>query len=160
MTSYDLTRELERKHVDYEVIPHRRTEAAKDEAAALGVEPGQVAKTVVLMTDTGYIRTVLPASERLDLHKVRELLGDGKRTRLATESELASVYPMCGRGAVPPCGGPAGDQVIVDRRLVEGESVVLEAGSHSESVQMRTADLLAVTGATVADLAADVGSAP
>jgi prolyl-tRNA editing enzyme YbaK/EbsC (Cys-tRNA(Pro) deacylase) len=64
MTSYDLTRELERKHVDYEVIPHRRTEAAKDEAAALGVEPGQVAKTVVLMTDTGYIRTVLPASER------------------------------------------------------------------------------------------------
>jgi Ala-tRNA(Pro) deacylase len=160
MTSYDLTRELERKHVDYEVIPHRRTEAAKDEATAIGVEPGQVAKTVVLMTDTGYIRTVLPASERLDLHKVHELLGDRKQTRLATESELARAYPMFELGAVPPFGGPAGDQVIVDRRLVEGESVVLEAGSHSESVQMRTADLLAVTGATVADLAAEVGSAP
>jgi Ala-tRNA(Pro) deacylase len=107
MTSYDLTRELERKHVDYEVIPHRRTEAAKDEAAALGVEPGQVAKTVVLMTDTGYIRTVLPASERLDLHKVRELLGDGKRTRLATESELRACTPCsswgrCRRSAGPP----------------------------------------------------------
>ncbi len=160
MTSYDLTRELERKHVDYELIPHRRTEAAKDEATAIGVEPRRVAKTVVLMTDAGYVRTVLPASERLDLHKVRDLLGDGKQTRLATESELARAYPMFELGAVPPFGGPAGDQVIVDRRLAERESVVLEAGSHSESVQMRTADLLTVTGATLADLAADVGSAP
>ena len=80
MTSYHLAGELERKHVDYELIPHRRTEAAKDEATAIGVEPWQVAKTVVLTTDAGYVRTVLPASERLDLHKVRELLGDGKQT--------------------------------------------------------------------------------
>jgi Ala-tRNA(Pro) deacylase len=160
VSGYDLTRELERKHVDYEVIPHRRTEAAKDEAAAIGVEPRLVAKTVVLIADTGYVRTVLPASERLDLHKLRELIDDGKRTRLATESELARVYPMFELGAVPPFGGPAGDQVIVDRRLAERDSVVLEAGSHSESIQMRTADLLTVTGATVADLAADVRSAP
>ncbi len=156
MPSYDLTRELERKHVDYEVIPHRRTEAAKDEATAIGVEARQVAKTV----DAGYVRVVVPASERLDLHKVRELLGDRKQTRLATESELARAYPMFELGAVPPFGGPAGDQVIVDRRLAERESVVLEAGSHSESVQMRTADLLIVTAATIADIAADVGSAP
>ena len=155
MTSYDLTRELERKHVDYEVIPHRRTEAAKDEATAIGVEARQVAKTVVLLTDAGYVRAVVPASERLDLHKVRELFGDGKQTRLATERELASAYPMFELGAVPPFGGPAGDQVIVDRRLAERESVVLEAGSHSESVQMRTADLLILTAATIADLAAD-----
>ncbi len=155
MTSYDLTRELERKHVDYEVIPHRRTEAAKDEATAIGVAARQVAKTVVLLTDAGYVRAVVPASERLDLHKVRELLGDGKQTRLATESELAHAYPMFELGAVPPFGGPAGDQVIVDRRLAERESVVLEAGSHSESVQMRTADLLILTAATIADLAAD-----
>lgn len=35
MASYDLASELERKHVDYELIPHRRTEAAKDEATAI-----------------------------------------------------------------------------------------------------------------------------
>ena len=57
-------------------------------------------------------------------------------------------------------GALHGDQVIVDRRLAERESVVLEAGSHSESVQMRTADLLILTAATIADLAADAGSAP
>jgi prolyl-tRNA editing enzyme YbaK/EbsC (Cys-tRNA(Pro) deacylase) len=67
MTSYDLASELKRKHVDYELIPHRRTEAAKDEATAIGVEPWQVAKTVVLTTDAGYVRTVLPAPERLRL---------------------------------------------------------------------------------------------
>lgn len=91
MTSYDLASELERKHVDYELIPHRRTEAAKDEAAAIGVEPWQVAKTVVLTTDAGYVRTVLPASERLDLHKVRELLGDGKQNAAAHGAVLHPV---------------------------------------------------------------------
>jgi prolyl-tRNA editing enzyme YbaK/EbsC (Cys-tRNA(Pro) deacylase) len=106
MTSYDLTRELERKHVDYEVIPHRRTEAAKDEATAIGVEPGQVAKTVVLMTDTGYIRTVLPASERLDLHKVHELLmGNGRGWRLRASSRArtpCSNWGRCRRSEGPP----------------------------------------------------------
>lgn len=59
MTSYDLASELERKHVDYELIPHRRTEAAKDEATAIGVEPWQVAKTV---TAVGIILSVVSAS--------------------------------------------------------------------------------------------------
>jgi prolyl-tRNA editing enzyme YbaK/EbsC (Cys-tRNA(Pro) deacylase) len=63
-------------------------------------------------------------------------------------------------GAVPPFGGAAGYQVIVERRLAECEVVVLEAGSHSELLRLRTADLLAVTGAAVADLAAGVGGAP
>lgn len=152
--SFDLTRELERKHVEYEVIRHGRTETAKDEAIAIGIEPQQIAKTIVLATATGFVRVVLPASQRLDLHKVRELLGDGKQTRLATESELAQAYPMFELGAVPPFGGPAGDRVIIDRRLADRDSVVLEAGSHSESLQMKTADLLTLTVAEVGDLAA------
>jgi prolyl-tRNA editing enzyme YbaK/EbsC (Cys-tRNA(Pro) deacylase) len=32
-------------------------------------------------------------------------------------------------GAVPPFGGPAGDRTVVDRRLAEQESVLIEAGS-------------------------------
>jgi hypothetical protein len=37
--------------------------------------------------------------------KVRELVGSGKRTRLATEAELAGAYPMFEFGAVPPVRG-------------------------------------------------------
>jgi len=53
---------------------------------------------------------------------------------------------------VPPFGGAHDDAVVVDRRLAERESVVLEAGSHDESVRLATADLVRVTKARVADI--------
>ena len=158
MSSEDLMQELARKQLGYELIPHRPTMTAGEEAAALGIAPEEVAKTLVLSTEGGYLRAVLPASERLDLHKVRELVGDGKKTRLATEAELEGAYPMFELGAVPPFGGSSGDRTIVDRRLADRESLVVEAGSHSESVRIRAQDLLSLTQAEVADICADLAA--
>jgi len=150
-----LVHELERKHVDYELIPHPSTKTAGEEAAAVGLPPEQVAKTVVLFTADGYVRAVLPASERLDLHKLRELIGDGNTTRLATEAELAGAYPMFELGAVPPFAGPAGDRTIFDHRLAEQDAVLLEAGSHSASLRIKTPDLVVLAGAELADICED-----
>jgi len=155
MTTLYVTRKLAREHVDYEVIRHRPTQSATDEAAAIGVPVDEVAKTLVLTTDEGYVRVVLPASERLDLRKAREVLGGRKEIRLATEAELAAAYPMFELGAVPPLGGRADDRTIVDRRLAARTSVVLEAGSHEESVRIGTSDLIALARAEVADLCKD-----
>jgi Ala-tRNA(Pro) deacylase len=148
----DLRQELERAGFDYDLIDHRRTETARDEARAIGVPPEVVAKTVVLTTDEGYLRAVISASEHVDLHKVRQLLGD-KHARLASEAELALAYPTYELGAVPPFGVPAGDRVLVDQELAQRDSVVLEAGAHNESLRMKTADLLAISSAEVADIA-------
>lgn len=149
---HEAVRALARKHVSYELIPHRRTTTAREEAAAVGVAADDVAKTVVLSTDDGFVRVVVPASERLDIGKARTLLGGGKRTRLLTEEELAGAYPMFELGAVAPFGGPEGDRVLLDRRLLEHDQVVLDAGSHSESVRLATSDLSVLTHAEVADL--------
>lgn len=65
------------------------------------------------------------------------------------------AYPLYELGAVPPFGVPAGDRVLFDRRLAQRDSVVLEAGSHSESVRLTTADLLTLGDAEVEDIAAD-----
>jgi Ala-tRNA(Pro) deacylase len=154
MTAEALMRELAQRELAYELIPHRRTMTAGEEAAAIGIPPAEVAKTLVLYTENGHVRAVLQASERLDLHKIRLAVGDGQSTRLASETELASDYAMFELGAVPPFGGPA-DRTIVDRRLAERETVVIEAGSHDESVRMKTEDLLAITDAEVADISAD-----
>lgn len=153
--SEELVKELERNGIGYELLPHRQTMSASEEAAALGVPRDQVAKTLVLRTENGYVRAVLPASERLALGKLRELLGEGKATRLATEEELAGAYPTFELGAVPPFAGPSGDPAILDRRLAEQPSVVIEAGSHSESVRITTQDLLALTNAQIADICED-----
>jgi Ala-tRNA(Pro) deacylase len=113
-----------------------------------------VAKTLVLATPGGYVRVVLPASERVDLHKVRDHVEGGKRIHLASEEDLKRDYPDFELGAVPPFGGSS-DRVLVDSRLAERESVVLEAGSHEQSVRLRTADLLELARAEVVDLAQD-----
>ena len=71
---------------------------------------------MVLTTPDGFVRAVLPASNRLDLGKLREILGT-KDVELATEAVLAGAYPEFELGAVPPLTGGDGDRVLVDRRL-------------------------------------------
>lgn len=148
----DVTRFLDEAGVDYELLEHPRTERAADEAAALGVATEEVAKTVVLATPEGNVRAVLPASERIDLRKVAELADvGGKQVHLATEDDLARDYGEFELGAVPPFGGRS-DRVILDSRLAERDSVVLEAGSHERSVRLKAADLVRLTDAQVADI--------
>jgi Ala-tRNA(Pro) deacylase len=148
----DVTGFLEAAGVDFDVLDHARTERATDEAAALGIESEEVAKTLVLVAPGGNVRAVLGASERLDLHKAAAALGvGGKKVRLASEDELAGSYAEFELGAVPPFGGPT-DQVIVDERLAARDSLVLEAGSHDRSVRLKAADLVRLASAQVADI--------
>jgi len=147
-----LTGLLDRESIAFELLPHPHTESASEEAVALGIDPHEVAKTIVLATGRGYLRAVIPATERLDLHKVRDLLDLHEVPHLATEEELSAAYPAFELGAVPPVGGPAGDRVVVDRTLADRESIVIEAGNHNESVRVGTTDLLVLAQAEIGDL--------
>jgi Ala-tRNA(Pro) deacylase len=157
MATDDLTRVLDDAGVSYELLPHPRTESAVAEAEALGLPPADVAKTLVVTTGDGYVRVVLPATERIDLRKLREARGGGKReVHLASEEDLARDYREFELGAVPPVGGRRRDPVVVDSRLAGRESLVLEAGSHEESVRVAAGDLVRVADAQVADICADL----
>ncbi len=139
--------------VEFEVLPHRRTTTAAEEAAVLGIMPQLVAKTLVLADELhGRVRAVLPAASRLDAAKLASAIG-AKTTALVDEADLADAYPEFELGAVPPFGGPEGDRVVVDRRLAEVDHVVLEAGVHDTSLRLRTEDLLTVANAELADIA-------
>ncbi len=155
MAKKDLLGLLDKAGMSYEVLEHEHTERAAAEAEALGVAPGEVAKTLVVTTPTGNVRAVLPASERIDLRKVRDLVGGGKRTHLATEEALGRDYPDFDLGAVPPVGGARREPVLLDSRLAERDSLVLGAGSHVKSVRIKTADLRELTGAQIADICRD-----
>jgi Ala-tRNA(Pro) deacylase len=147
----EVTSVLDQAGVEYELLSHAHTERAIDEAEALGVLPRAVAKTLVLTADEGRVRVVLPASERIDLRKVRDHVEGGKSVHLASEDELSGGYPEFEVGAVPPFGGMR-DRVLVDTRIAEQPSVVLEAGTHEQSVRLATADLLELTKAEVVDV--------
>jgi len=152
----DLMTALDGAGVAYELLPHSHTESAAAEAEALGLSPADVAKTLVVATPDGYTRAVLPADCRVDMHKLRELLDVGKKkTHLATEDDLRRDYPDFELGAVPPLGGARKDPVIVDSRLAERGSIVLEAGSHEQSVRLSAPDLVRAASAQVADICQD-----
>ena len=149
-----LTAALRERHVDYELIPHRRTQSAAAEARATGVDPGRVAKTIVLATEDGFVRAVLSAADRIDLRKVKAVL-ERDDVHLASEAVLVGAYPEFELGAVPPIGGSGKELVLMDKHLAESDSVVFEAGTHEESVRITTADLVSVAGAHVADIRED-----
>ena len=155
MAVSDLTKALDDAGVAYELLHHGHTEDAAAEAEALGLAAADVAKTLIARTPDGHLRALVPASERLDMRKLRDAVGASKDdVQLATEAEMARDYPEFVLGAVPPVGG-APDRVILDRKLAGREWLVFEAGSHDDSVRVRTEDVIRLTGAQTADLCQD-----
>jgi Ala-tRNA(Pro) deacylase len=146
-----LTEALDKAGVVYELLEHPRTERAAAEAEALGLPLDEVAKTIVVGTPEGNVRVVLPASERLDVHRLRDFVGGGKETHLLSEEDLVREYPQFELGAVPPVGGPK-DRVILDRRLAGRDTFVIEAGSHDRSVRLRPQALIASADILVEDI--------
>jgi prolyl-tRNA editing enzyme YbaK/EbsC (Cys-tRNA(Pro) deacylase) len=72
--------------------------SAVAEASVAGVPADQVAKTVLLHDGGVYVVAAVSAAARLDLHKLRELLGATRDLRLASEQEIGRDF------AVPPFG--------------------------------------------------------
>ena len=95
---------LDRKHASFELIEHHATYAAREEASAAGSPAPRMAKTVVLHDSDGYRIAIIPASERVDLDKAREVFGASADMRLATEREIAQDFPTFDPGALPPFG--------------------------------------------------------
>jgi Ala-tRNA(Pro) deacylase len=131
---------LAEHQVPFEVLPHRPVFSSDQEARVLGVDADAVVKTVVLATANGYCLAVIPASCRLDLHLVREVLGDAG-ARLASEAELFAAFPRYELGALPPLGSLLGVPVLIDPRVLRHDTVVFAGGIETESVKARTAEL-------------------
>ncbi len=136
----EVERFLKDEGVKYEVIKHPTAYTAAEEAAVSHISGYEWAKTVIFFTkEDEAIMAVLPASYHVNSEKLKKLVGAGK-LRLAEESEFAGLYPNCEPGAMPPLGNLYGQRVFVDERLAEDETIVFNAGNHTEAVRMRYAD--------------------
>jgi Ala-tRNA(Pro) deacylase len=135
-----VTEHLEQRGSPFELLPHRQAYTSTDEARALGIAAGEVLKTLAVRTGPSYVLMVIPASRRLDLHLVRDALGD-HHARLASEEELTRDFAGYQLGAVPPLGALLGSQVYVDPEVLGHDMVVFAAGTQTESVRIRTREL-------------------
>ena len=150
-----VTAHLDQLGIAYEVVEHPRGLTAAAEARAAGVTPENAAKAVVLRDADGFRLAVVPASERVDLHKLRELLEAGKDLRLASEQELEAEFPGFELGAIPPLGEMLPAAEVIDRRILAHERVLCNGGDHEHSVLLDPRDIVHASSAVEADICED-----
>jgi Ala-tRNA(Pro) deacylase len=146
---------LERQGVPFEIVAHERTETAADEARAAGMPADDVAKTVVLRDDRGYRLAVIPASRRLDMSKVREVLGATHGLRFVTEQEMAADFGRFEVGALPPFAPMLEAVELMDERLLDHDRILCGGGDHEHGVLLDPLDLVRAGQARVADICED-----
>jgi Ala-tRNA(Pro) deacylase len=131
--------ELAGKGVAFQELHHPEAYTAQQLAQHEHVSGHRVAKVVCVMADGRPFELVLPASRRVDLDRVRDLLSAGE-VRLATEQEIEQHFPDCEVGAMPALRHWRGVEVLMDGNLCCGGDIVLTAGTHTDAIRMRFDD--------------------
>jgi len=140
--------------VDYQILRHHHTSTALGTARTARVDPAELAKAVVLKDQIGPLLAVVPASERLDLDRLRETL---RRPGLdfLPEDQLDALFYDCDKGAIPPLGPDYRVPTVVDTRLRDADNVYFEAGDHEDLVHVnQTSFRTLMRGAEYLDIVA------
>jgi Cys-tRNA(Pro)/Cys-tRNA(Cys) deacylase len=133
----------------YEVTRHGRVGSLAAAAAARGVEPHQLLKTMVVRVSDGDHRFVLvPGDREIAWPKLRALLGVN---RLSMPSADAA-YDVTGfvRGTITPLGSATPLPVVADASIAG--RVSLGGGAFGVGLTVDAAELLTALEATVADV--------
>lgn len=117
------------------------------------IAPDSFAKTVIVKMDNTYAMAVLPASHRIDLKAFKDATHT-KKANLATEKEFAHLFPECEIGAMPPFGNLFNVPVWVDKSLTEDNYITFNAGSHTDSIDLKYADFEKLVHPHVANFSA------
>jgi prolyl-tRNA editing enzyme YbaK/EbsC (Cys-tRNA(Pro) deacylase) len=124
------------------------TRTSAEAAAAIGVEVGQIAKSLVFLVDGEPVVCVLSGVDRLDTEKLRALRGGARVERADADAVRAATgFPI---GGVSPIGHDA--LVVVDRALGRHEVIWAAAGTPHAVFPTSFGELVAVSRAQVADV--------
>jgi prolyl-tRNA editing enzyme YbaK/EbsC (Cys-tRNA(Pro) deacylase) len=129
---------------------------AAEAAAALGVEVGQIANSLVFVavSDTGSepLLVMTSGANRLDTARVGALLGAVVKRADPDTVRAATGFPI---GGVAPVGFPAPVRVLVDEDLLAYDTIWAAAGTPHTVFETTGAELVRVTGGTPAAVRAE-----
>jgi Ala-tRNA(Pro) deacylase len=143
---------LREQRVPFQVQHHPLVYTAQEVAAVEHVPGRLVAKVVVVIADGKPVMLALPAPYRVDLDRVQALLG-AREARLAREEEFLTLFPDCEVGAMPPFGNLYQIPVYVDTALAQDETIIFQAGTHTDTMSLKYADFARLVQPTVATFA-------
>ena len=124
---------------------------AKQAAEALGVAIGQIAKSIIFrrLSDDGAVLVVTSGDQRVDQKKVAALVGPLGRADAAFV-KAATGYSI---GGVPPVAHATPSVTLIDQTLFRFEDIWAAAGHPHSVFQLHPQQLMALSGAPVADVA-------
>ncbi|WP_242091202.1 YbaK/EbsC family protein [Curtobacterium sp. DN_7.5] len=133
-----------------EVVERPAADSLADAAALLGIQPGDIVKTLVVKRhDGGFVLALVPGGRSIAWKKLRAVVGVNKLSLPDAATALeASGYE---RGTITPIGATGDLPVYADERIL-GRRIALGAGRHGASAFVEADDLVAAYGATVADI--------
>lgn len=133
-----------REHVD-------GTGTAADAALSIGVDLGQIVKSLVFCVDGEVVVALVCGDNRLDEAKLARCAGGEKAWWEDTETiREATGFPV---GGVPPFGHREPLRIFVDQDLLEYEELWVSAGTNHHNFAITPHSLVRATGGTVCDLA-------
>lgn len=154
----NVMRILDQKKIPYAAHSYEETESPLGDRAygehiaqSLGQDVNRVYKTLVARGASGGLYVFcIPVAESLDLKRAAKAVGE-KSVELIAVKEL---LPLTGyvRGGCSPVGMKKRYPTVVHLAAAEHETVFVSAGRIGAQIEVRPDDLLAVTGAEVADI--------
>jgi Cys-tRNA(Pro)/Cys-tRNA(Cys) deacylase len=155
MTKTNAVRALDKAAIAYELREYEIDESdlsAERAAAKLGMPPDTVFKTLITRGDrTGPLLALIPAGTELDLRALGEASGN-KRVEMVPLREVLGLTGYM-RGAVTPLAVKKPYPVFIDETVELWPAVGISGGMRGLEILLAPADLIRVTGATLADIA-------
>jgi Ala-tRNA(Pro) deacylase len=139
MLAKGLREYLDREHIRYSTLTHSPAYTAEEIAASAHIPGKNLAKTVMVKLDDRLAMAVLPATEKVDLERLREAAG-ARKAILAAEEEFKGRFSGYEIGAMPPFGHLHGMDVFVSATLAGDTEIAFNAGTHTDLVLMSYAD--------------------
>ena len=129
---------LDNNGIRYDVMPHDYTRSSMNTAQSARVPGDQLAKSIILEDERGYLMAVLPATHHIEIGRLSHQLN--RKLGLVTEGEIGKLFSDCDLGAIPPVGEACGMEMIMEDSLSGCEDVYFEAGDHTDIVHVRGED--------------------
>jgi len=135
------------------ITPVRFPDGAKtasDAAAAIGVDVGQIVKSLIFAVDGDVVLAYVSGNNQLDESKLAAAAGGARCRRVdADVVRTATGFPI---GGVPPFGHATTLRAFVDRDLLAYDEVWASAGTWHDVFAIAPDDLVRASGAEVADI--------
>ena len=127
------------------------TRSAADAAMAIGVDLGQIVKSLVFAVDGEPVVALVSGDNLLDEEKLAGVAGADRAWREDADTVRdATGFPV---GGVPPFGHREPLRVFVDEDLLEYEELWAAAGTPHCNFAITPAELVRATGGLVCDVA-------